>query len=78
MSTAIFDVLKYEPPRNNKLLNLHNFILTPHIAGTTKESMRTASIDCAIKLTKGIKKNYIKKSQIIINGVEIKSKNMKK
>ena len=78
LSTTIFDVLKYEPPRNNKLLNLHNFILTPHIAGTTKESMRTASIDCAIKLTKGIKKNYIKKSQIVINGVEIKSKNMKK
>ena len=54
-SIAIFDVLKSEPPVNNKLLNLSNFFVTSHIAGTTKESLDKGSIDCATKLVNGIK-----------------------
>lgn len=52
---AVFDVLKNEPPNKNKLLKLNNFLVTSHIAGTTNETLKVASIDCAKKLIKGIK-----------------------
>jgi D-3-phosphoglycerate dehydrogenase len=40
ISGAAFDVFWEEPPDpNDKLLKLHNFILTPHIAGWTIESV---------------------------------------
>ena len=51
---AIFDVMKVEPPNNKKLISLDNFILTSHIAGTTKSSLESASIDCANKIIKVI------------------------
>jgi len=54
-ATAVFDVLKNEPPNKNKLLKLNNFLVTSHIAGTTNETLQVASIDCAKKLIKGIK-----------------------
>tara|TARA_B100000780_G_C21127007_1_gene457860 strand:+ start:3794 stop:4720 length:927 start_codon:yes stop_codon:yes gene_type:complete len=47
---GIFDVMKVEPPNNKKLISLDNFILTSHIAGTTKSSLESASIDCAKKI----------------------------
>ena len=47
---GIFDVMKVEPPNNKKLISLDNFILTSHIAGTTKSSLEAASIDCAKKI----------------------------
>ena len=51
---AIFDVMKVEPPNNKKLISLDNFILTSHIAATTKSSLESASIDCANKIIKVI------------------------
>ena len=42
ISGAAFDVFWEEPPDpNDKLIKLHNFILTPHIAGWTVESVDT-------------------------------------
>ena len=45
---AALDVFSEEPPGKNALLDLKNFICTPHIAGTTKETifeMGMAAID---------------------------------
>ena len=49
-SKALFDVMLKEPINNKKLLNLKNFILTPHVAGSTVEIAEQASTDCAKKL----------------------------
>ena len=51
-SNAIFDVMSVEPPNNKKLISLKNFLLTSHIAGTTHNSLETASVDCAKKILK--------------------------
>ncbi len=48
-SNAFFDVMLKEPISNQKLLKLKNFYLTPHLAGSTKEILNKASIDCASK-----------------------------
>ena len=49
-SNAFFDVMLNEPITNKKLLNLKNFYLTPHLAGSTTEIVEAASIDCAKKI----------------------------
>ena len=51
-SKALFDVMLKEPINNKKLLNLKNFILTPHIAGSTVEIADQASTDCVKKIIK--------------------------
>ena len=51
-SKALFDVMLKEPINDKKLLNLNNFILTPHIAGSTVEIAEQASVDCAKKIIK--------------------------
>ena len=45
---AAFDVFSQEPPENTALLSLSNFISTPHMAGTSVETilaMGMAAID---------------------------------
>ena len=49
-SKAFFDVMLKEPIKNKKLLNLKNFYLTPHLAGSTVEIAESASIDCVKKI----------------------------
>ncbi len=51
-SKALFDVMLKEPINNKRLLNLKNFMLTPHIAGSTTEIAEQASTDCAKKIIK--------------------------
>lgn len=36
---AAFDVLAEEPPKNNPLISLENFYITPHIGGSAKEAV---------------------------------------
>ena len=50
LSNAFFDVMLKEPIKDKKLLNLKNFYLTPHLAGSTIEIAEAASTDCAQKI----------------------------
>jgi phosphoglycerate dehydrogenase-like enzyme len=52
---AAFDVFEYEPPVNSKLLELNNFLATPHIGGSSQESI-LAMGRAAIH---GLENNYI-------------------
>ena len=50
--SAYFDVLEIEPPKkNNKLLKLKNFFISPHIGGSTKESILKGGFLCIKKLS---------------------------
>ena len=49
--SAYFDVLNVEPPKKNaKILNLNNFFISPHIGGSTKESILKGGFLCIKKL----------------------------
>ena len=51
IGSAYFDVLNVEPPKNNsKLLKLKNFFISPHIGGSTKESIIKGGLLCIKKL----------------------------
>ncbi len=53
---AALDVYEEEPPKDSKLFELENIVLTPHIAASTKEAQRDAAIivaDEIIDLAKG-------------------------
>lgn len=51
IAAAAFDVFWQEPPDpDDRLLKLDNFILTPHIAGWTAESLRAESVVIAENL----------------------------
>ena len=44
VAAAAFDVFEVEPPGENKLLKLPNFICTPHIGAQTHEGQLRAGI----------------------------------
>jgi phosphoglycerate dehydrogenase-like enzyme len=52
IGSAYFDVLNIEPPKkNSKLLKLKNFFISPHIGGSTQESILKGGFLCIKKLT---------------------------
>ena len=48
LAAAAFDVFTIEPPEDSELINLDNFLVTPHIGGSSQEAilaMGMAAID---------------------------------
>ncbi len=45
VAAAAFDVFEEEPPHNNPLLKLANFIATPHLGAATTEAQENVAID---------------------------------
>lgn len=53
-SNAAFDVFIDEPPKKNKLLNLENFYCSPHIGGSTNQSIINMGLSAIRGLDKTI------------------------
>ncbi len=58
---AGFDVFQNEPPKNNKLLRLKNFYCSPHIGGSTSESIINMGLSAIRGLDKFIDIDNLKK-----------------
>ena len=66
---AAVDVLKEEPPKKNRLVELENFIITPHISSFTKEAIKNTervSAQNIIDLLKGGHSPYIVNPEVLI------------
>ncbi len=55
VKAAAFDVFESEPPKDNKLLELENFICTPHIGAQTAEGQLRAGVEVAEKVIEALK-----------------------
>lgn len=61
LANAGFDVFQNEPPKNNKLFNLKNFHCSPHIGGSTSESVIKMGLSAIDGLDKFINIKYLEK-----------------
>lgn len=59
---AAFDVFENEPPGDHPLLQLNNFIATPHIAASTKEAQLNVASQVSEEVLEFLKGNPIKNS----------------
>lgn len=59
---AAFDVFENEPPGDHPLLQLNNFIATPHIAASTKEAQLNVASQVAEEVLEFLNGNPIKNS----------------
>ncbi|PWA12404.1 phosphoglycerate dehydrogenase [Pueribacillus theae] len=59
---AAFDVFEHEPPGDNPLLELDNFIATPHIAASTKEAQLNVAAQVSEEVVQFLQGHPIKNS----------------
>lgn len=64
---AALDVFPQEPPTNSPLLNLDNVVVTPHIAGSTREAQEAVGVQIAQQV-----KEYLARG-VIQNAVNVPS-----
>ncbi|HXE91960.1 MAG TPA: phosphoglycerate dehydrogenase [Terriglobales bacterium] len=64
---AALDVFAEEPPRHSPLLGLENVVVTPHIAGSTREAQEAVGYQIALQV-----KEYLKRG-VIQNAVNVPS-----
>ncbi|OQY46293.1 MAG: hypothetical protein B6240_07470 [Desulfobacteraceae bacterium 4572_87] len=50
LAAAAFDVFTTEPPIENRLMNLNNFICTPHLGASTREAQDNVAKEVAAEL----------------------------
>ncbi len=55
VKAAALDVFETEPPKGSKLLELENFICTPHIGAQTAEGQLRAGVEVAEKVIEALK-----------------------
>jgi D-3-phosphoglycerate dehydrogenase len=67
VAAAALDVFAEEPPQNSPLAALDNVILTPHIAGSTREAQESVGYQIALQV-----KEYLKHG-VIQNAVNVPS-----
>jgi D-3-phosphoglycerate dehydrogenase len=67
VAAAALDVFAEEPPKNSPLLGLENVILTPHVAGSTREAQEAVGVQIAQQV-----KEYLKRG-VMQNAVNVPS-----
>jgi D-3-phosphoglycerate dehydrogenase len=59
LAGAALDVFAAEPPKDSPLLGLDNVILTPHIAGSTRESQEAVGVQIAAQVREYLRRGVI-------------------
>ena len=65
ISGAALDVFSEEPPKNKKLFNVDNLILTPHLGASTSEAQENVAIQVAQQIS-----DYLN-NDIIVNSINV-------
>ena len=65
VSGAALDVFNEEPPKNNKLFDVDNLILTPHLGASTAEAQENVAIQVAQQIS-----DYLNNG-VIVNSINV-------